>query len=74
MEEELTYEQLINKVEGASSSLYVLAGRLERYHKRNANPEENPMNALYLAAEAIRNFTFTLDALAEVMENEAPEE
>ena len=74
MEEELTYQQLVNKIEGASSSLFVLAGRLERHHKRNANPEENPMNALHIAAEAIRNFTYTLDTLAEVMATEAPEE
>lgn len=74
MDEELTYQQLVNKIEGASSSLYVLAGRLDRYHKRNADPEGNPMNALHLAAEAIRNFTYTMDTLAEVMAVEAPEE
>lgn len=74
MEEELTYEQLVNKVKGAAESLFVLSRRLDRFHKRNANPEENPMLALGLAAESIRNFSDTLDTFVEVMSIEAPEE
>lgn len=74
MEEELTYEQLINKVDGASSSLFALSKRLDRYHKRNSDEDGNPMNALRVAAEVIRNFTYTMDTLAEVMAVEAPEE
>lgn len=73
MEDDLTYGQLVSKVEGASSSLFVLSKRLDRYYKRNANPEENPLFALHIAAEAIRNFTYTLDMLAEVMGVEAQE-
>lgn len=74
MEEEFTYEQLVRKVEGASSSLFILSKRLDQFHKRNADPDENPLFALHLAAEAIRNFTYTLDTLAEVMSVEADEE
>lgn len=74
MEEEFTYEQLVSKIEGASTSLFVLFKRLDKYYKTNVDPEENPLFSLHIAAESIRNFTYTLDTLAEVMAADAPEE
>lgn len=73
MEEEFTYEQLANKVSGASSSLYVLAGRLDKYCKKTSG-EENALFTIRVAVEVLRNMSYTLDTIADTMLEEAPEE
>ena len=63
--EEITFEELAQKVSGASDSLYALSRKLDAYWKRNAVPGEKPMHVLYIAAEALRNMSYTIETIAD---------
>lgn len=67
MEEKFTYEELAQKVSGASDILYLLANRLDKHFKRNSVPGEKPMHVLYIAAQTLKNMSYTIETIADEM-------
>lgn len=62
-----TYEEMAQRVSELSDALYTLSHELEVHYNENMVPGEKPMNICYLAKEAIRNISFSLESLADVM-------
>lgn len=68
--EEQTYQDLVNKLSGLSTRIYSLARDIERFHKRNAVPYDNPLPVLAVAKEFLQNTSYTIDTIADQMAGE----
>ena len=68
--DEITYQELINKLNGLSQKVYALARTMERFHKTESDPEENPMPVLEIAKDFLQHTSYTIDTIADKMEGE----
>ena len=62
-----TYEEMALQVSELSDALYTLSQELDAHFKANMKPGEKPMNICYLAKETLRNMSYSLETLADVM-------
>lgn len=62
-----SYEEMAQQVNDLSCDLYTLSKELETYYKENFKPGEKPMNICYIAKETLRNMSFTLETISDVM-------
>ena len=62
-----TYEELAQKVSGASDSLYALSRKLDGFWKRNTIPGEKPLRVLFIATQVLQNMSYTLETIADEM-------
>jgi hypothetical protein len=62
-----TYEELAQRVSELSDALYDVSFDLARHYEVNMVPGEKPMNICFIAKETLRNMSYTLETIADVM-------
>lgn len=67
-----TYEEMALKVDEISCDLYSLFKELEAYCGENMKPDEPQTDICFLVKETLRNMSFTLDTMADVMLGNQP--
>ena len=68
--DEITYQEIINKLNGLSEKVFAMARTMDRFHKRVSDPDENPMPVLEIAKEFLQNTSYVIDTLSDKMEGE----
>lgn len=67
--DEITYQEIINKLNGLSEKVFALARMMDRFSKRNADAG-NPMPVLEIAKDFLTHTSYTIDTIADKMEGE----
>lgn len=67
--DEITYQEIINKLNGLSEKVFALARTMDRFSKRNADVE-NPMPVLEIAKDFLQHTSYTIDTITDKMEGE----